>query len=83
MQYIQSRGYMNIHREMNCLKEQIKRWLSGLDAKKLTSEESRNAQDHALTEEEMLDQASIESFPASDPPGYRSKSNKDKNTHCH
>jgi hypothetical protein len=38
-------------------------------------------QKHKMTEEEMLDQTIADSFPASDPPGYRSKSSQDKKLH--
>lgn len=35
--------------------------------------------EHVMSEEEKLDEAIDESFPASDPPGHISKSSEDKN----
>lgn len=40
-----------------------------------------NDQSHPMTEDEMVDEASLESFPASDPPGHVSKSAVDKESH--
>lgn len=37
--------------------------------------------EHAMSEEEKLDEAIDESFPASDPPGHISKSYEDKRAH--
>lgn len=71
---------MDIIEEIKCIGEKFQGWMKGLGRDK---EEHQNAQDHTMTEDEMLDQASMESFPASDPPGYHSKSTKDKKSHCH
>ena len=76
---------MNIMDEIKCMGEKFKHWFSNAeqDLKSGSTKESRNAQDHAFTEEELIDQEGMESFPASDPPGHRSKSTKDRaNHHC-
>lgn len=44
-------------------------------------EEEKEAEDFSLSEDEMIDEEIIESFPASDPPGHRSKSVIDKELH--
>ena len=78
---------MDIINNVKSVSEKIKNWLVATEEsmeQKLTgksTKESRNAQDHVFTEDELMDQAMMESFPASDPPGYRSKSKKDKATH--
>ena len=41
----------------------------------------RDDQQHVMSEDEKLDQALEESFPASDPPGHISKTYEDKNLH--
>ena len=69
---------MDIAHDLRCIKEKLKVWVASLGR---THEEHINAQDHILSEEEMLDEASMESFPSSDPPGHRSKSTKDKLKH--
>lgn len=76
---------MTIMEEIKCMGVKFKKWFVNVEQKVdgRSSKESRNAQDHAFTDDELLDQEGMESFPASDPPGHRSKSNKDKKTHCH
>lgn len=75
---------MDVMNEIKCMSDKFKNWLSRFDEPMdKSTRESRNAQDHVFTEDELLDQACMESFPASDPPGHRSKSRKDKANHCH
>jgi hypothetical protein len=76
---------MNIIEDIKCMGEKFKHWFTATeqDLKGQSTQESRNAQDHAFTDDELIDQAGMESFPASDPPGHRSKSQKDrKDHHC-
>ena len=70
---------MNIIKELKCFTLKVRNWFVSLER---TPEEHMNAQDHVLSEDEMLDEALMESFPCSDPPGHRSKSNIDKENHC-
>ena len=44
-------------------------------------EASRDDQQHVMSDDEKLDEAIEESFPASDPPGHLSKTYEDKNLH--
>ncbi|MFA6237904.1 MAG: hypothetical protein WC635_11290 [Bacteriovorax sp.] len=36
---------------------------------------------YIMTDDELIDEALEETFPASDPPGYRSKTHRDKELH--
>ena len=45
------------------------------------SDDDEEVEDKKLSEDEMVDEESIESFPASDPPGHFSKSHVDKEQH--
>lgn len=46
-----------------------------------TYNRSKDDQQHVMTEDELLDQTSEDSFPASDPPGHISKSSEDRIQH--
>ena len=74
---------MSIIEEIKCMGEKFKHWFISAehDLKGQSTKESRNAQDHAFSDDELIDQAGMESFPASDPPGHRSKSKQDRTKH--
>lgn len=75
---------MSIIEDIKNVSDKFKHWLSAEKKnveERCSTKESRNAQDHKFSEDELLDQEGMESFPASDPPGHRSKSKKDRTTH--
>ena len=74
---------MNIIEEIKFASEKFKQWFKNSEVvlKEKSTKESRNAQDHVFSEEELIDEEGMESFPASDPPGHRSKSAQDKKNH--
>lgn len=57
--------------------------LTGKNGKAFSIDEDdkRTDQMHVMSQDELIDEASIESFPASDPPGHRSISRIDKDSH--
>ena len=63
---------------MNNLGQDVKKVWQQFRANVLKSDDEES---HLMTEEEKLDEAIDESFPASDPPGHRSKSLEDSNLH--
>ena len=71
---------MKLKYKISAIVQKIRCWFLSFDR---SYEEHINSQDHVLSEDELLDEAAMESFPASDPPGHRSKSAQDKSAHPH
>lgn len=76
---------MAIFFNKNELKNKVQHYklglLRGLDFIELKLKEQREGKSSVASASSKVDEASLESFPASDPPGHMSKSAEDKIEH--
>lgn len=66
---------------MNFISKFLKRFRSSSTPIQTESQTENRDQDHVMTDDEKVDEASMESMIASDPPGHISKTTEDKNLH--